>query len=242
MEILKIDLSRLRNEEHFNYHTEANELITRFTVEALKLQRYYPAFETTLNTEAEALNVLQKSIFTGPIANADHTRDTTTEGMEDMIDAGLRHFKPKVREAARRLKIVFEGQGNITTKPYDQQTAATTKLIETLENKYADDVASVGLNDWLAELKRNNQAVITLVGERYTDETGKTPVKMKAARKALDAAYRNVVKMIDALVFVEGPEAYEAFIEELNQRIEKYNTRLNQRDGRNKKDDEPEED
>lgn len=241
MEILRIDLSRLRNEEHFNFNEENNELILRFTVEALKIQRYYTPYQVAFVNEGEALNVIRESIFTGPIADADHTRDVTTEGIKDMIEAGLRHFKASVREAARRLKIVMDSFGDITTKPYDQQTAATNKLIEVLETKHADDVTSLRIGDWVNELKNNNQAVVALVGERYTDETEKPPLKMKAARKALDAAYRNVIKMIDALVFIEGSEAYEPFIGELNQRVEKYNIRLSQRDGRNKKDDAPDE-
>jgi hypothetical protein len=40
---------------------------------------------------------------------------------------------------------------------------------------------------------------------------------------------------------VDGPEAYEDFVAELNERIDKYDKRLSQRDGRNKKDDDPEE-
>ncbi|WP_321997860.1 DUF6261 family protein [Draconibacterium orientale] len=241
MEILKIDLSRLRNEEHHNFHNEVNELIVRFTVDALKIQRYYPAFEAALADESAALDLVQKSMFTGPIADADHERDTITLGMEDMVDAALRHFNEDVREAARKLKIVFDGFDGITTKPYDQQTAATDKLTELLETKYAAEVALVGLTAWVPELKAKNQAVVALVGERYTDESGKPPFKMKAARKQLEAAYRNVAKLIDALAFVDGPEAYEAFISELNQRIEKYNNRLSQRDGRNKKDNDLEE-
>uniref|UniRef100_UPI003217B360 DUF6261 family protein n=1 Tax=uncultured Draconibacterium sp. TaxID=1573823 RepID=UPI003217B360 len=241
MKIKILHFSHLRNEEHFHFHTEVDELIVRFTVEALKIQKYYPAYEAALANEGEALDVVRKSIFTGPIADADHTRDTTTLGMEDMIDAALRHFRPEVREAARRLKIVFDSFDDLTNKPYDQQTAATDKLIELLENKYAADVATVGLVDWVTELKANNQAVKDLVGDRYTDESGKTPVKMKAARKQLDTAYRDVTRLLDALVIVEGPEAYEDFIGELNERIEKYNQRLSQRDGRNKKDNDPEE-
>ncbi|MCY1723227.1 DUF6261 family protein [Prolixibacteraceae bacterium Z1-6] len=240
MEIKSLYLHALRNEEHFNYHTEVNELVLRFTVEALKIQKYYPAFEAALANESEALDVVRKSMFTGPIADADHVRDTTTLGMEDMVDAALRHFRPEVREAARRLKIVFDSFDGLTTKPYDQQTAGTDKLVELLETKHADDVALVGLAEWVTELKANNQAVKNLVGERYTDDSGKTPVKMKTARKQLDTAYRDVTRLVDALIIVEGPEAYEAFVGELNERIDKYNTRLNQRDGRNKKDNEEE--
>lgn len=62
---------------------------------------------------------------------------------------------------------------------------------------------------------------------------------MKDVRIELDTAYETITKRINALVIVNGPEAYEAFINELNQRIEKYNDIMAQRQGRNKK-DEPE--
>ncbi|WP_163324866.1 DUF6261 family protein [Draconibacterium mangrovi] len=238
MEILNARLHDFRNEEHKNFHTEVNDLIIRFTVEALKIQRYYPAFSAALDAEAEALDVVQKSMFTGPIADADHIRDTTTLGMEDMVDAALRHFNPDVRAAARRLKIVFDSFKGITTKPYDAQTAATDVLLTQLQTTYRTDMQTVGLTDWATELAANNQALKNLVGERYTDETGKPPQNMKEARKQLDAAYRNVAKLVDCLMFVEGPEAYEAFVAELNERIDKYNTNLSLRDGRNAEEEE----
>ncbi|MFV0270057.1 MAG: DUF6261 family protein, partial [Draconibacterium sp.] len=94
--------------------------------------------------------------------------------------------------------------------------------------------------DWVSELKNRNAAFETLLDERYTEEADKNPLKMKEARKQIDAAYRDLTNLIDALVLVNGPEAYEGFIKELNKRVEKYNNTVEQRKGRNKK-DEPEE-
>ncbi|QIA09465.1 DUF6261 family protein [Draconibacterium halophilum] len=44
-------------------------------------------------------------------------------------------------------------------------------------NKVTCHVALVGLTAWVPELKAKNQAVVELVGERYTDESGKPPLK-----------------------------------------------------------------
>ncbi|MFV0265681.1 MAG: hypothetical protein ACK5HT_00945 [Draconibacterium sp.] len=59
MEIRKIDLSRLRNEEHYSFHNETNDLVVRFTGEALGVQRLYPAYEgfiKELNKRVEKYN------------------------------------------------------------------------------------------------------------------------------------------------------------------------------------------
>lgn len=238
MEILKIDYSRLRNEEHYQFYSEVNDLVIRFTAEALKIQRVYPAFQAGYANEGEALDVVRKSIFTGPIADADHVRDTTTTGLCDTVDGATRHFNAEVREAARRLSIVLDSFGNIKAKGYNEQTAATKALIKDLETKYAAEVATVGIGDWVAELKANNAAVEALQDERYTDDATKEPLKMKLARKQLDKDYKEIVRLINALLIVEGPENYTDFVKEINQRVDKFNKIIAQRQGRNKKDEE----
>lgn len=240
MEIQKIDLSRLRNEEHYSFHNETNDLVLRFTAEALGIQRLYPAYEAAFATEGEVLNLLQKSMFTGPIADADADRDLLARGLKDTVKGAEKHFNPAVAEAARRITILLDSAGNIADKGYNEETAAIKALVNDLENQHAADVATLGIADWVSELKNRNAAFETLLDERYTEEADKNPLKMKEARKQIDAAYRDLTNLLDALVLVNGPEAYEGFIKELNKRVEKYNNTVEQRKGRSKK-DEPEE-
>lgn len=239
MEIKSLKSHSLRNEEHFQFQSEFSELVIRFTAEALGIQTQYAAYQPLLANEAEALDVIRKSALTNPIAAADHTRDSTNRGMNYIIIGGTYHFKAAKREAAQRLKIVLDHFGNINKKSYNEQTAAIKALITDLKTTHAADVATLGIGDWVDELEKNNNTFETLQNERYTDEAGQTQLKMKDVRIELDTAYETITKRINALVIVNGPEAYEAFINELNQRIEKYNDIMAQRQGRNKK-DEPE--
>ncbi|MFV0592681.1 MAG: hypothetical protein ACK5M7_14945, partial [Draconibacterium sp.] len=85
MEIQKIDLSRLRNEEHYSFHNETTDLVLRFTAEALGIQRLYPAYEAAFAAEGEVLDLLQKSLFTGPIADADTQRDLLFSGLKNTV-------------------------------------------------------------------------------------------------------------------------------------------------------------
>lgn len=74
--------------------------------------------------------------------------------------------------------------------------------------------------------------------ERYSEEAGKPQYNMKTARTEIDAIYRTITQRIDALIIVNGPEAYTDFVNGLNERIERYNNTLARREGRNQKEDE----
>jgi len=63
MEILKLDLSRLRNEEHYNFHSEVNTLVQRFTAEALGIQSKYPVYGAAFAAEGEVLDVVRKAFL-----------------------------------------------------------------------------------------------------------------------------------------------------------------------------------
>jgi len=73
--------------------------------------------------------------------------------------------------------------------------------------------------------------------ERYSDDAGKTQLKMKDVRKEIDEAYATITDRIDALGIVNGTETYVPFVKELNKRVEKFNNTLAIRKGRNAKDD-----
>ena len=77
--------------------------------------------------------------------------------------------------------------------------------------------------------------------ERYSNDAGKTQLKMKEVRKEIDEGYTTITGRVDALGIVNGTETYAPFVKELNKRVEKFNNTLAQRKGRNAKDDSPEE-
>ena len=237
MEIKNVHLSHLRNEEHFQFQTEFNDLVDHYTPTTLGVDAAYTAYLPLYTNEAEALDVVRKSSFTEKIVEADNTRDITNRGMCGTIDGATHHFRAEVREAAERLKIVLDHFGNISVKPYNEQTAAVKAIVTDLETTHAADVATVGVGEWVAELKANNDAFEALQDERYTEEAGKTQLKMKEVRVEVDEAYSTITKRIDALGIVNGTEIYAPFVKELNKRVEKFNNTLAQRKGRNAKND-----
>lgn len=237
MQIEKLKAEKLRNEEHFQFQTEFNDLVIRFTPETLGIEFAYAAYEPLYLNENTALDVIRKSDLTPEISTADHTRDTTNRGFCDIIKGAQNHFLPAKCEAANRIQIVIDHYGNINTKTYDEQTAAINSLVEDLNKDYSDDMATLGVGDWITKLQANNNKFEALMDERYSADAGKTQLKMKDVRFEVDTAYRNIIERVDALVVVNGQEIYAPFVKELNERVGKYNNTLAQRKGRNGKKD-----
>ena len=237
MKIMKVKSEKLRNEEHFQFQTEFKDLVDSFTPVTLGIETAYAAYLPLYANEAEALDVIRKSAVTDEIADADHLRDLTYRGLCDTVKGATKHFLPAKQEAAERVQVAIDHFGNINTKPYNEQTASINTLVNDLETEYADDVAALNIQDWIAELKANNEAFEALMDERYSDDAGKTQLKMKDVRKEIDEAYATITDRIDALGIVNGTETYAPFVKELNKRVEKFNNTLAIRKGRNAKDD-----
>ncbi len=233
MELLKLKLKDLRNEEHYKFNLDFAGLVSQFTPEALGIQTLHPAFQTAFDTEEAALNVVRASVLTDDLSGVDATRDATFKGLAGTIKSALNHFTPGVKAAAARLEALLDTYGVVSDKPYDQETAAIIKLTAELEGVYAADVATLGIAGWVAELKARNQAFDALKNSRYNENTAKPQQNLKLARVETDNAYRAIVKRVNALVEVNGGEAYAGFIAQLNQRIANYRLILAQRKGRN---------
>jgi len=241
MEIRIVRKSKLRNEEHFQYGTEFKDLILKSTAATLGIATEYAAYELLHIGEGVALDVILKSGFTIVIEDADITRNTTFRGLKGAVKSATKHFSAETKQAAGRVKLVFDHYGNVTKKNYNEETAAINSLITDLNNDHAADVATLGIADWLTELKANNDAFDALMKSRYSEEASKTQLRMKEVRKEVDKAYTTIVDRINALIIVNGARGYTAFVNELNERVDKYNLIIAQREGRNSKGDKPEE-
>ncbi|GBU26345.1 hypothetical protein R83H12_03041 [Fibrobacteria bacterium R8-3-H12] len=223
MKIDSIHLSHLRNDAHFQFHTEFKDLVASHNPETLKITPQFEAYLPLYARVDEALKKIVKSEFTAKIHEADKARDEIYLGMAETTAAALRHFNPATREAAERLKILLDTYGNVANKPLNEETSAIYNILQELKGKYAADVSSVGIEQWVSELETRNAAFETLVKERFDETAARTTdIVMKQARAQLDDVYKGIVERINALAVVEGVAAYEAFIKTLNAVIAKY--------------------
>jgi hypothetical protein len=222
MKIENIRIAHLRNDEHFQLQNEFRDLVAAHGAEVLKIKPQFQAYQQLYEREDEALKKIVKSEFTAKIHDADKARDDIWIGMEEMVAAAHRHFSPDVRDAAARLKIVFDTYGNVASKSLDEETSAIQNILQELQGKYAPDMALVGISQWAAELKARNNAFEALVKERDAEGAARTNIVLKDARKAVDAAFKQICDIINVYMVLEGEANYETFVRTLNEVIGRY--------------------
>jgi len=222
MKINKIDFKNLRNDEHFQFHTEFKDLVDAHGAEALKIKQQYDGYLIFYEKVDKAMNKIIKSEFTAKMREADKARDSIYIGMVETNTAALRHFEPEVREAAVRLKIVFDTYGSVARKPMDEETSAIYNILQELNGNYAADVATIGIGQWVAELDRCNNAFESLLKERFDEAAARKNIVLRTARGELDEAYRAVAERINAFAVIDGVAAYESFIKIFNVVIARY--------------------
>ena len=232
LKIEKLALINLRNEEHYQFNQDVISLILLQTAAKLGIATEFANYQKSYTLEGDALNVVRHSSITDDLLVADQTRDNIFAGMRDLVKSYNNHFKPDMKAAASRLKVLFETYGNIAMRNINESSGAYSSFIADLRGAYINDVKLIGLTDWVTELETKNQAYITLKNTRYTEQANRPLVNMKSIRAEVDAAYRVIVEKVNAMVIVNGEANYKAFILELNQRIDKYTTLMAQRKGR----------
>ena len=237
MEIKNFTMTKLRNEEHFQFQTEFCSLINKETPLALGIAGQYATYQVQYDNESEALNVIRKSSFYQQITEANVERNNTFRGLSYSIKSSCLHFNPVIKQAALRVKIVFDQYTTLTQKSFNQETASINNLISRLNHDFPTEVTTLGIADWLTHLQTENTAFDTLMSSRHSEDASKTQLRMEQVRLNVDAAYQAITKRINALIELNGDAAYNLFVSELNDRIDFYRNNLAIRSGKNTKDD-----
>jgi hypothetical protein len=234
--ITKFDYTRLRNEAHVELNETFSTLVEQYNPSALGIQPLYDVYQPLLADELSVLDLIRKSELTGEIVEQDHRRDSIYRGFSDAVKSALHHFDYEKRTAAQKFEVIFEHYGNIAAKTLDQETAAIDDLLrEVLTDEHATILALLGLGEWANELRLTNERFKELMLARYGESAQRPTIRMKAARSAVDKAFRAILDQVEALVLVNGISAYEQFVRELNVVIERYKNILAQEKGRRPK-------
>ena len=223
MKIDKFKVRHLRNATYFQFHTEFKDLIAKQGADILKIKKQFDAYLPLYKNVDDGLKRINKSSITEQIQEADKARDDIWSGLVDTNRGATKHFDSNIAKAAERLKIVFDTYGNIAVLPLNDQTSLTYNILQEFEDNYAEDVKTVGIAQWLSELKERNSTVNNLMKERFDETASKNDVVLKDARAELDSIYNAIVERINAFALVEEEsKVYGDFIKTWNVIVDKY--------------------
>lgn len=221
-EIYDINIQRMNNGAHFTFVSNILARAEADTAVKGKASELVSNFKVAVAAEDEALKISQKSLLTDDIAKADIDRDALYAGYKKAVEAFLAMPIADMAQAAKVLAQHIKDYKINTADQLDKETGLLVNFVSDLEDKYAAQVAKLGLTAFVTNLKEANERVRTLTLQRTNEKIGITVGALKAARTASDDAYRALVKMVNALALVYGEKDYTAFIDYANTEITHY--------------------
>ena len=221
-EIYDINIQRMNNGAHFTFVSNILARTEADTAVKEKASELVSNFKTAVSAEDEALKISQKSLLTDEIAKADSDRDALYAGYKKAVEGFLAMPIADMAQAAKVLAQHIKDYKINTAGQLDKETGLLVNFISDLEDKYAAQVAKLGLTAFVTNLKEANERVRTLTLQRTNEKIGITVGALKAARTASDDAYRALVKMVNALALVFGEKDYTAFIDYVNTEVTHY--------------------
>ena len=221
-EIYDINIQRMNNGAHFTFVSNILARAEADTAVKGKAADQVNNLKAAVSAEDEALKISQKSLLTDEIAKADSDRDALYAGYKKAVEGFLAMPIADMAQAAKVLAQHIKDYKINTADQLDKETGLLVNFITDLEDKYAAQVAKLGLTAFVTNLKEANERVRTLTLQRTNEKMGVTVGALKAARTASDTAYRALVKMVNALALVLGEKDYTAFIDYVNTEVTHY--------------------
>ena len=221
-EIYDINIQRMNNGAHFTFVSNILARAEADTAVKGKASELVSNFKAAVAAEDEALKISQKSLLTDEIAKADSDRDALYAGYKKAVEGFLAMPIADMAQAAKILSQHIKDYKINTADQLDKETGLLVNFISDLEDKYAAQVAKLGLTAFVTNLKEANERVRTLTLQRTNEKIGITVGALKTARTASDDAYRALVKMVNALALVFGEKDYTAFIDYVDTEITHY--------------------
>ena len=221
-EIYDINIQRMNNGAHFTFVSNILARAEADTAVKGKAADQVNNLKAAVSAEDEALKISQKSLLTDEIAKADSDRDALYAGYKKAVEGFLAMPIADMAQAAKVLAQHIKDYKINTADQLDKETGLLVNFISDLEDKYAAQVAKLGLTAFVTNLKEANERVRTLTLQRTNEKMGVTVGALKAARTASDTAYRALVKMVNALALVLGEKDYTAFIDYVNTEVTHY--------------------
>ena len=219
-------LARQKNIRHLSWMKRFLERVLQIANTPVRLANVINVLQSTVGNEDQAYLVITKSDLTAPIEEADKARDNTFSGMNSMLDFQKRLGTPEQQQAAERvIECVTYHKVNISDK-YEDENEKLAQLIQDLKGgSLAADISTLNLTATITLLEQQNQQIISLMKQRQTDRSTQESNVMAKARAATDAAYEDVVLVLNAFAITEfngQSSPYDEIIRIINSDINYY--------------------
>lgn len=228
--IHNVNLGKVRNAEHFQFHSRMLAVLTQEKATELGIAAQRKAYADLFEKEDLAFKQSAGLGITRDIEEKDKLRDNLFSYVKLIIEANGYLPTPEKKLAAEKLADVIRPYRDANSKAYDEDTAYITNVVgDLLQEANATHIAALNLKEGIELLKEANDDFNDTYTQRsdtrFIRESGG---KLKAIRQQVDDAFTVVVNAINALYQVNELVTHDAAkAASLAQLIDTINARIN---------------
>ena len=180
----------------------------------------WTAYAAALQAYDDAYAQARRWEQTADISALDTQRDMALSAYLNALKAMTASPNAQKQQAAKQLMFIREKYSLSASDEYMKETTAIRQMVQEMDASAEAQaaLATTGLDDWFVDLKQKNEDFLAKMNERTDAQAGQQKGVVREARLACEAAYRNVVKLVNALSIVEVPAGldYAPVIDRLN--------------------------
>ena len=230
-----IDVTRMDITTALGFFGQIKDIVTANTALATALDTVWTAFTAAYAAFDDAYAQARKWAQTEELTTLDTTRDQALSAFLNALKAMQSSPNAAKQQAAKYLMFIRDKYSLSASDEYMKETTAISQLVQEMEADAQATTAltTTGLDDWLQDLKAKNEAFLAKMNERTEAQAGQQKGIVRDTRLAAEAAYKNVVKLINAMAICEIPAGldFNAPIDRLNAEIEHYKQILARKGG-----------
>ena len=225
-QIKSFSISRLTVGATCDFHTKVNELITTATPAALHIETQVVPYTAAITSLSSIVNRSTTFIATAGLKDTDKVRDALVGVINSVVNAHLTNTIASRKEAATRLSAELAPYKGIGRHEYSKQTAEVKGMLAMLalpENAAA--ITELSLDDEIDALQTANEAFeAAFLGKaaEAAERKPQTDLDSKTVVNEANAAYLDIVQVVNAYAIVQPTEAINTFIENLNGTVSYY--------------------
>ena len=234
-QLASLDVTRMDITTALGFLGQIKDIVVANTALTDVLSTVWTAFSTALQEFDVAYAQVRKWMQTADLEELDKQRDTALSAFLNALKAMLASPNQTKQTAARYLGFIRDKYTLLSSDEYMKETTAIAQMVQEMEGdtQAMEALTATGLDDWLADLKAKNEAFLAKMNERTEAQAGLQKGIVREKRLAVEACYRDVLKLINALAIVEYPAGinYGTPIDRLNAEIEHYRQILARKGG-----------
>ena len=222
-----LSVGRLVTAEDLGYLSLLKDVLVK-----LPLETSAPGFSPKLKTAVDEFNAAltdfdvafkdaDKLPTVAAAAKNDTLRDKAWSAMFGFVRGAFKHPNEEIATIAEEALVYFNTYGNMLRMNQTKETGLLDNLIADLKGMGDAKLTKAGLKPFLDDLEQKELDYRASVSARSDEEGERLLGIVKEKRAAADAAYRNLVDMINALIRVNGDAPFQAFVKNVNALIKR---------------------